>query len=158
MIYFIICFEALYGVTQLRARGTEFIIRMVLLGVAVTISAMSIWFSKIENRIGMSISIGVFFAGIAYFTYNIIVIQTNWKWYSVSADIMTCYAIMADVFVLATTIFAILCLRNFYGGLKEHLEQHEERGTLAPSVKNFELNSPVSFEYQSVRSVRDLDS
>jgi uncharacterized membrane protein YozB (DUF420 family) len=158
VIYFIICFEVIYGVTQLQARGTEFIIRMVLLGVAVVITALSIVWSKSENRIAMSISIGVFLAGVAYFVYVIVVIQTQWAKYSTAGDIMTCYAMMAAVFLLLTAIFATLCLKNFYGGLKEHLEKHEEGGQLAPSVKNFELDTRASFEYQSVRSVRDLDS
>ncbi|KAM0293157.1 hypothetical protein HYE67_007918 [Fusarium culmorum] len=158
VIYFIICFEIIYGVTQLRGMGTEFIIHMVILGIAVVITTMSIVWSKTENRIGMGISIGVFLAGIAYFVYMIVLIRTEWVSYVTAGDIMTCYATMATLFLLATAIFAILCLRNFFGGLKEHLEKYEEGGTLAPSVKNFELNSNVSFDYQSVRSVRDLDS
>ncbi|RGP78697.1 upf0658 golgi apparatus membrane protein [Fusarium longipes] len=158
VIYFIICFEVIFGITQLQGRGIQFIIRMVLLGVAVVVTTLSIVWSKSENRIGMGISIVVFLAGVAYFVYMTILIQTNFRSYAITGDIMTCYAVMAAVFQLLTAIFATLCLRNFYGGLKEHLEKHEEGGQLAPSVKNFELDTRASFEYQGVRSVRDLDS
>ncbi|KAM0228247.1 hypothetical protein ACHAPO_010895 [Fusarium lateritium] len=158
VIYFIICFEVLYGVTQLRGIGIEFIIRMVLLGVAVVITTLSIVFSKTENRIGMIVSIIIFLASIGYFIFNIVRIQTKWKTFGATGDILTCYALMSAVFLFATAIFGMLCLRNFYGGLKEYLEKHEEKGQRAPSVKNFELDARNSFSYQSVRSIRDLDS
>ncbi|CEI63194.1 hypothetical protein FVEN_g266 [Fusarium venenatum] len=158
VIYFIICFEVLYGVTQLRGMGIEFIVRMVLLGVAVVITTLSIVFSKTENRIGMIVSIIIFLVSIAYFIFNIVRIQTEWGMFGATGDILTCYAFMSAVFLLATAIFGMLCLRNFYGGLKEYLEKHEEKGQRAPSVKNFELDARNSFSYQSVRSIRDLDS
>ncbi|OBS25864.1 hypothetical protein FPOA_06398 [Fusarium poae] len=158
VIYFIICYEVIYGVTQLRGMGTEFIIRMVLLGVAVIITMLSIIFSKTENRIGMVASIVIFLASISYFIFNIVRMQTHWVNYGATGDIMTCYALMAAVFLLATAIFGMLCLKNFYGGLKEYLEKHEETGQRAPPVKNFELDARNSFSYQSMRGIRDLDS
>ncbi|RGP70028.1 upf0658 golgi apparatus membrane [Fusarium sporotrichioides] len=158
VIYFIICFEVVYGVTQLRGMGTEFIIRMVLLAVAIIMTTLSIVWSKSENRIGMGASIAIFLASIGYFVWMIIRIQTNWKLYGATGDILTCYALMAAVFLLATAIFGMLCFKNFYGGLKEHLAKHEEGGQMAPSVKNFELDTTASFSYQGVRGTRDLDS
>jgi uncharacterized membrane protein YozB (DUF420 family) len=156
-IYFIISFEVYFGVTERRGQGTEFIIRMVVLAIAVVITCLSIVWSKSENRIGMAVSISAFLAMIGYLIY-MVVLSVQGKRFASVASISNCYAAMAIGFLFFTTIFAILCLRNFYGGLKEHLEKHEEGGTLAPSVKNFEMDSNVSFEYQSVRSIRDLDS
>ena len=156
-IYFIVSFEVYFGVTELRGRGTEFAIRMSVLAVAVIITCLSIVWSKSENRIGMAASIVAFLAMIGYITY-MVALSVMGKRFASFASISNCYAAMAIGFLFLTTIFAILCPRNFYGGLKEHLEKHEEGGTLAPSVKNFEMDSSVSFEYQSVRSVRDLDS
>ncbi|CAG7558901.1 unnamed protein product [Fusarium equiseti] len=156
-IYFIISFEVYFGVTERRGQGTEFIIRMVVLAIAVVITCLSIVWSKSENRIGMAVSISAFLAMIGYLIYMVI-LSVQGKRFASFASISNCYAAMAIGFLFFTTIFAILCLRNFYGGLKEHLEKHEEGGTLAPSVKNFEMDSNVSFEYQSVRSTRDLDS
>nr|CEG04844.1 unnamed protein product [Fusarium clavum] len=156
-IYFIISFEVYFGVTERRGQGTEFIIRMVVLAIAVVITCLSIVWSKSENRIGMAVSISAFLTMIGYLIY-MVVLSVQGKRFASFASISNCYAAMAIGFLFFTTIFAILCLRNFYGGLKEHLEKHEEGGTLAPSVKNFEMDSNVSFEYQSVRSIRDLDS
>ncbi|KAK2671289.1 UPF0658 Golgi apparatus membrane protein [Fusarium oxysporum f. sp. vasinfectum] len=75
-----------------------------------------------------------------------------------SINSFTAFGCMSVLSIFMTTIFAILCLRNFFGGLKEHLGKHEEAWDPHGSAKDFELHNDVNFEYKSVPSVRDLDS
>ncbi|KAF5000451.1 hypothetical protein FGRMN_1782 [Fusarium graminum] len=157
VMYFIICFEVVYGVTQLQARGTEFIIRMILLGVAVVNICLSIVWCKSENRIGMIVSICIYLAGMAYLVYMLVSIQIRWRYYSTTFEILTSYASMAIVFILITTIFAIICLRNFWSGLKEHLGKHEEAWDQNARSKDLELETKDGFQYESLGSKLDLD-
>ncbi|EGU83792.1 hypothetical protein HZS61_016174 [Fusarium oxysporum f. sp. conglutinans] len=133
-IYFIVCFVLIFCFPVLggmRNGGTYFILNLVLLGVAVAIISASIMFNaQLDSRRRKGGSINSF----------------------------TAFGCMSVLSIFMTTIFAILCLRNFFGGLKEHLGKHEEAWDPHGSAKDFELHNDVNFEYKSVPSVRDLDS
>uniref|UniRef100_A0A0D2YBM7 Uncharacterized protein n=1 Tax=Fusarium oxysporum (strain Fo5176) TaxID=660025 RepID=A0A0D2YBM7_FUSOF len=140
-IYFIVCFVLIFCFPVLggmRNGGTYFIVNLVLLGVAVAIISASIMFSKSENRIDAQLDSRRRSGG--------------------SINSFTAFGCMSVLSIFMTTIFAILCLRNFYGGLKEHLGKHEEAWDPHGSAKDFELHNDINFEYKSVPSVRDLDS
>ncbi|KAF4453695.1 UPF0658 Golgi apparatus membrane protein C23H3.04 [Fusarium austroafricanum] len=160
-IYFIICFEAIYGFAVLGARGTEFIISMALLGVAIVVIGLSIMFSKSENKIGMGLSIAIYLAGSFYLVYMVVIAYTDKKrtsFYAASIKSFTAFGCMAILSIFTTTVFAIICFRNFWGGLKEHLELHEEGWNQRTSVKDFELDHNVNFQYTNVPKALDLDS
>ncbi|RBR16013.1 hypothetical protein FVER53590_11138 [Fusarium verticillioides] len=140
-IYFIICFDMVFCfpvLGGLRSGGTDFIVNLALLGVALTVIAVSIMFSKSENRIDAQLDERRRSGG--------------------SIDSFTAFGCMGILSIFMTTIFAILCLRNFFGGLKEHLGKHEEAWDPHASAKDFELGNDINFEYKSVPGVRDLDS
>ncbi|KAF5671124.1 hypothetical protein FDENT_11008 [Fusarium denticulatum] len=140
-VYFIICFDLIFCfpvLGGLRSGGTYFIVNLALLGIALAIIAVSIMFSKSENRIDAQLDKRRRSGG--------------------SIDSFTAFGCMGILSIFMTTIFAILCLRNFFGGLKEHLGKHEEAWDPHGSAKDFELGNDVNFEYKSVPSVRDLDS
>ncbi|RYP05074.1 hypothetical protein DL765_009953 [Monosporascus sp. GIB2] len=161
VLYAIICFHIIYGVPVLGAKGTEFTINMVLLGVAIVIVCMSVVWSKSENRAGMIVSIIVYLAGLTYFIYMVIIMHTDKKnrwFYAASLESLTAFGCMAILFILATTIFAIMCTKNFWRGLKEHLGKHEERWDQTLHTKDFEHDTNGNFGYESFRSIRDLDS
>ncbi|KIL90347.1 hypothetical protein FAVG1_06077 [Fusarium avenaceum] len=157
VIYFIICFEIIMGITQHRGRGTEFIIHMVILGVAVVIIGMSMIWAKSENRIGMIASISAYVAGLVYLVYMLVAIHTS-KRFVLSVNALTAFASMAILFMLLTTIFGIICLRNFWGGLKEHLGKHEEGWDNQSRMNDMELETRNGFQYQNLESKLDLDS
>nr|RBQ88787.1 hypothetical protein FVER53263_11138 [Fusarium verticillioides] len=140
-IYFIICFDMVFCfpvLGGLRSGGTDFIVNLALLGVALTVIAVSIMFSKSENRVDAQLDERRRSGG--------------------SIDSFTAFGCMGILSIFMTTIFAILCLRNFFGGLKEHLGKHEEAWDPHASAKDFELGNDINFEYKSVPGVRDLDS
>ncbi|KAF5647941.1 hypothetical protein F52700_1154 [Fusarium sp. NRRL 52700] len=161
-IYFIVCFDLIFCFPVLggiRSGGTYFIVNLALLGVALAIIAVSIMSCKSENRIGMCFSIAMYLAMLGYLLYLVIDIQLDSKRRSGgSTDSFTAFGVMGIVSIFMTTIFAILCLRNFFGGLKEHLGKHEEAWDPHGSAKDFELGNDINFEYKSVPRVRDLDS
>jgi hypothetical protein len=158
VIYFIICFEIDLGVSQHRGQGTDFIIHMVILGVAVVIVVMSMVWAKSENRIGMIVSISAYLAGLVYFVYMLVRQLTSKMRFGAAANALSAFAGMAILSILLTTIFAIICLRNFWGGLKEHLGKHEEAWDNQSRMKDMELETSAGFQYQSVGSKLDLDS
>ncbi|KAI1055795.1 hypothetical protein LB506_009221 [Fusarium annulatum] len=161
-IYFVVCFVLVFCFPVLggiRNGGTHFIVNIAILGVAVAIVSASVIFSKSENRIGMCFSIAMYLAMLGYLLYLEIDAQLDpRKRTGGSIDSFTAFGCMSIVSIFMTTIFAILCLRNFFGGLKEHLGKHEEAWDPHGSAKDFELGNDVSFEYKSVPAVRDLDS
>lgn len=161
-IYFVVCFVLIFYFPVLggiRNGGTHFIVSIALLGVAVAIISASIMFSKSENRIGMCFSIAMYLAMLGYLLYLEIDAQLDpRKRAGGSIDSFTAFGGMSIVSIFMTTIFAILCLRNFFGGLKEHLGKHEEAWDPHGSAKDFELGNDVNFGYKSVPAVRDLDS
>lgn len=161
-IYFVVCFVLIFCFPVLggiRNGGTHFIVNIALLGVAVAIISASIMFSKSENRIGMCFSIAMYLAMLGYLLYLEIDAQLDpRKRAGGSIDSFTAFGGMSIVSIFMTTIFAILCLRNFFGGLKEHLGKHEEAWDPHGSAKDFELGNDVNFGYKSVPAVRDLDS
>ncbi|KAM0267453.1 hypothetical protein ACHAPA_005998 [Fusarium lateritium] len=157
VIYFIICFEIDMGVSQHRARGTEFIIHMVILGVAVVVIGMSMIWAKSENRIGMIFSLSVYLAGLVYFVYMLVKMLTSRKKLGSAANALIAFASMALLSILLTTIFGIICLRNFWSGLKEHLGKHEEAWDNPSRVKDIELETSAGFQYQSLGNKLDLD-
>ncbi|KAF5672843.1 hypothetical protein FCIRC_8277 [Fusarium circinatum] len=161
-IYFIICFDLIFCFPVLggiRNGGTSFIVNLALLGVALALIAVSIMFSKSENRIGMCFSIAMYLAILGYLLYLVIDAQLDSRRRSGgSIDSFTAFGCMSIVSIFMTTIFAILCLRNFFGGLKEHLGKHEEAWDPHGSAKDFELGNDINFGYKSVPAVRDLDS
>lgn len=157
VIYFIVCFEIIMGVTQHRAQGTEFIIHMVILGVAVVVIGLSMIWAKSENRIGMIASISAYLAGLAYFIYMLVAMNTS-KRFGSAVNALTAFASMAILFILLTTIFGIICLRNFWGGLKEHLGKHEEGWDNQSRMNDMELETRNGFQYQNLESKLDLDS
>ncbi|KAH7242198.1 hypothetical protein BKA59DRAFT_546523 [Fusarium tricinctum] len=156
-IYFIICFEIIMGVTKHRAQGIEFIIHMVILGIAVVIIGMSMIWAKSENRIGMIASISAYLAGLAYLIYMLVTMHTS-KRFGTAVNALTAFASMAIFFILLTTIFGIICLRNFWGGLKEHLGKHEEGWDHQSRMNDMELETRTGFQYQNLESKLDLDS
>ncbi|SPJ76057.1 uncharacterized protein FTOL_05788 [Fusarium torulosum] len=158
VIYFIICFEIDLGVSQHQAEGTEFIIHMIILGVAVVIIGMSMMWAKSENRTGMIVSISAYLAGLVYFVYMLVRLLTSKMMFGSAANALTAFAGMAILSILLTTIFAIICLRNFWSGLKEHLGKHEEAWDNQSRIKDMELETSAGFQYQSVGSKLDLDS
>jgi hypothetical protein len=158
VIYFIVCFEIDMGVSLHRAQGTEFIIHMVILGVAIVIIGMSMIWAKIENRIGMIVSISAYLAGLVYFVYMLVIMQISKRQFGSAVNALTAFAGMAMLSILLTTIFAIICLRNFWSGLKEHLGKHEEAWDNQSRMKDMELETSAGFQYQSVGSKLDLDS
>ncbi|KAF5701782.1 hypothetical protein FGLOB1_10017 [Fusarium globosum] len=161
-IYFVVCFVLVFCFPVLggiRNGGIHFIVNIALLGVAVAVISASIMFSKSENRIGMCFSIAMYLAMLGYLLYLEIGAQLDpRKRTGGSIDSFTAFGGMSIVSIFMTTIFAILCLRNFFGGLKEHLGKHEEAWDPHGSAKDFELGNDVNFEYKSVPAVRDLDS
>jgi uncharacterized membrane protein YozB (DUF420 family) len=145
------------GVTKHRAQGIEFIIHMVILGIAVVIIGMSMIWAKSENRIGMIASISAYLAGLAYLIYMLITMHTS-KRFGTAVNALTAFASMAIFFILLTTIFGIICLRNFWGGLKEHLGKHEEGWDHQSRMNDMELETRTGFQYQNLESKLDLDS
>ncbi|KAF9770502.1 hypothetical protein IL306_011962 [Fusarium sp. DS 682] len=161
-IYFCVCFELIFSFPVLggpRNGGDFFIINLALLGVALIIICMSIIFSKLENRVGMCFCIVMYLAMFACLLYLVIDAHLDsMRRNSGSINSFTAFGCMGIVSTFLTTIFAILCFRNFFGGLKEHLVKHEEAWDPHGSAKDFELHNDINFEYKSVPSVRDLDS
>ncbi|KAH7316856.1 hypothetical protein B0I35DRAFT_264487 [Stachybotrys elegans] len=159
-LYFIMCFHIIYSVSVLRGQGSEFIINMVLLTVAIVIIVMSLRWSKTENRTGMLLSILVYISGLAYFLYKVIDIHVSKRRsiYSSTIEALTTFGCMAIGFIFATTVYAIICTTNFWRGLKEHLGKHEEGWERRLHTSGFDINTNIDLGYKNVPSVRDLDS
>ncbi|KAF4339474.1 UPF0658 golgi apparatus membrane [Fusarium beomiforme] len=161
-IYFCVCFELIFSFSVLGGPvngGVYFIINLVLLGVALIIICMSIVFSKSENRIGMCICIVMYLAMFGYWLYLVIDVHLDsLRRHSGSINSFTAFGCMGILSSFMAAIFAILCFRNFFGGLKEHLGKHEEAWDPHGSAKDFELHNDINFGYKGVPAVRDLDS
>jgi hypothetical protein len=113
------------------------------------------WASR-ENKIGMLLTIVLFFGGMAYFIFKLARMYQpgHEDDYLPVRKNLTSFAVLTIILIVLTIINACVCMRNFNKGLKPHIlkrkigseEEKIENMTELPDLKHGPVSSRMTID------------
>lgn len=104
----------------------EFALTIVTIPITIVILVSAGYFTRIENKAGMIVTIVLYFGGLTYFLFKLVRIWTWKSYYEAVQKSLTAFAAITVLLIILTIANAIICMRNFNMGLKTHILQKKE--------------------------------
>jgi hypothetical protein len=124
--------------------------------VTIIILVMAAFWTRRENKVGMLVTIVLFFGGLAYFIFKLARIYqpSTEEGYLPVRKTLTSFAVLTIILVILTIINASVCMANFDKGLKPHLlkrkigseEEKIENMTELPDLKHGPASSRMTID------------
>lgn len=101
----------------------EFALTIATIPITILILVCAAFFTRRENKIGMTAVIVLYLGGLSYFIFKLVrIYQPGYKKdYQPVKRSLTAFAVITILLIILTIINAVVCLRNFGAGLKNHL-------------------------------------
>ncbi|KAK1595683.1 uncharacterized protein LY79DRAFT_510499 [Colletotrichum navitas] len=136
--FFFLGFTVQFLVIVTPNTDAEFGLTIAAVPITIAILLLAAWFTRIENKVGMSTVIVLYLGGLTYFIYKLVRIyqpQTEQQYKAVRKS-LTAFAVITILLIICTIANCIICMRNFGAGLKNHLRKPSR-----DLEKNPDLNS-----------------
>ncbi|KAF2143971.1 uncharacterized protein K452DRAFT_223966 [Aplosporella prunicola CBS 121167] len=119
VLYFFLSFVISYNLIDVHFSQPEYSLTMVLIPTSLLVLGFSVYYTRIENKLGMTVTMVFQLAGVAYLLSRIILLNGNsQRATSKGKDLMLLFAGVGMIFLIFTFIEACQCLYNFNKGLK----------------------------------------
>jgi len=120
-----------------KTNDPEFALTIVTIPITIAILLGAAYFVRIENKPGTIVVIILYVGGFTYFLFKLIRIWTWRSYYEAVQKSLTAFAVITILLIILTIANAIICMRNFGAGLKNHLLSPKKKA----SEENTDLNS-----------------
>jgi hypothetical protein len=119
--------------------------------VTIIILFMAAFWTRRENKVGMLMTIVLFFGGMAYFIFKLarMYSPSRAKDYLPVRKNLTSFAVLTIILIVLTIINACACMANFNKGLKPHISKRkigseEEKIDNMTELPDLKHGAPVS--------------
>lgn len=121
--FFFLGFIIQFVVVVAQKSDPEFALTIVTIPITILILLGAAFFTRRENKIGMSFVIVLYLGGLSYFIFKLVrIYQPGYKAsYEAVRKSLTAFAVITILLIILTITNAIICMRNFGLGLKPHL-------------------------------------
>lgn len=115
----------------------EYALTAAAIPVTIGILMSAAYFTRREIKPGVIVVIILYIGGLSYFVFKLVRIYQPYysKFYLAVRKSLTAFTVVTILLIILTIINAIICMRNFNNGLKEHLSKKKT------VEKNSDLNS-----------------
>ncbi|KAI6783342.1 uncharacterized protein J7T54_004369 [Emericellopsis cladophorae] len=123
-----------------RTDDPEFALTIATIPITIIILLAAAYFTRIENKPGMVVTIILYFGALAYFLFKLIRIWTWVDYYLAVQKSLTAFSVITILLILLTIANAIVCMRNFDKGLKTHILGAAKSREDDPELNSVNLN------------------
>jgi hypothetical protein len=130
----------------------EFYCTIAAIPVTIIILVLAAFWTRREIKIGMVITILLYFGGLAYFVFKLVRMYSEARQaqYLAARTSLTIFAALTIILIVATIVNACICMRNFDKGLKPFVsrrkiigEDEKENFTELPELKPGMVGGPL---------------
>lgn len=118
---------------------------------------MAAFWARRENKVGMILTIFIYFCGLAYFIFKLARMyqKTHAIYYMAVRKSLTCFAVITIILIILTIINACVCTANFGKGLKPHIMSRKIGGD--DGEKNDNMTELPDLKHGPVSSRMTID-
>ncbi|KEZ45963.1 Uncharacterized protein SAPIO_CDS1355 [Scedosporium apiospermum] len=120
----------------------EFGLTIAVIPITIFILLLAAWSARRENKWGMLFTIVCYLGALTYFIFKLVRIyqaRTQATYRPVRKS-LTAFSVITILLILLTIANAIICMRNFGAGLKDHLTSSSRRDEEKPDLNSINLN------------------
>ncbi|KAN0093590.1 hypothetical protein V8E51_016774 [Hyaloscypha variabilis] len=154
--FFFLGFTVQFLVVVTGLAGAEFGLTIAAIPVTVVILFMAAFWTRRENKVGMIVTIFLFFCGLAYFIFKLARMYqpSHETGYIPVRKSLTSFAAITIVLIVLTIINACVCTANFGMGLKPHILKRRinndmektDNMTELPDIKHGPVSSRMTID------------
>jgi len=121
--FFFLGFTVQFIVIVVDKVDPEFGFTIAAIPITIAILLFAAYFTRRENAPGMVVVIFIYLIALSYFIFKLVrIYQPGYApFYRAIRRSMTAFAIVTILLILLTITNAIICMRNFDAGLKDHI-------------------------------------
>ncbi|MCJ1479524.1 hypothetical protein MMC13_008210 [Lambiella insularis] len=121
--FFFLGFTIQFVVVVVDPTDPEFGLTVAAIPVTIAVLVMAAYWTRRENKAGMSFTIFIYFAALAYFVFKMVRMYYGAKQdpYVPVRKTLTTFAVITIILIVVTIANAIMCTMNFNKGLKRHI-------------------------------------
>ncbi|KAK5992675.1 UPF0658 Golgi apparatus membrane protein C23H3.04 [Cladobotryum mycophilum] len=139
--FFFLGFIIQFVVVVANRKDPEFALTVATVPVTIAILFAAAFFTRRENKPGMIIIIILYLGGLSYFIFKLVRIYqpSHADSYKAVRKSLSAFAVITILLIILTIINAIICMRNFGAGLRDHLK-HSRKAEEKPDLTAYSLN------------------
>lgn len=134
--FFFLGFTVQFLVIVTRVTDAEYGLTIAAVPITIVILFMAAFWTRRENKIGMVVTIVLYFCGLAYFVFKLARMyqKSHEKDYLPVRKSLTSFAVITIVLIILTIGNACVCMANFDKGLKPHIMKRKIGGEEAEKM------------------------